>query len=232
MYLSPTLQITFLGTGTSSGVPMIACNCEVCTSANKKDKRLRSSILVKYNNTTLVIDTTPDFRYQMLRENVQNLDGVLIYANEFTQHELKREFYYVFAEHKYPGIPEIDLINIEAESFEIDGLQITPIKVWHLNMPVLGFRLGDFTYITDANRIDDAEKEKIKGSKVLVLNALRHTEHISHFTLQQAIDLGKELQIPQVYFTHISHQLGLHDIVTSTLEKGFALAYDGLTIEV
>jgi phosphoribosyl 1,2-cyclic phosphate phosphodiesterase len=259
MYLSPTLQITFLGTGTSSGVPMIACNCEVCTSSNKKDKRLRSSILLKYNNTTLVIDTTPDFRYQMLRENVQNLDAVLfthphkdhiaglddvkafnyfskkpiqVYANEFTQHELKREFYYVFAEHKYPGIPEIDLVNIEADSFEIDELQITPIKVWHLNMPVLGFRFGDFTYITDANRIDDAEKEKIKGSKVLVLNALRHTEHISHFTLQQAIDLGKELQIPQVYFTHISHQLGLHDIVTSTLEKGFALAYDGLTIEV
>jgi phosphoribosyl 1,2-cyclic phosphate phosphodiesterase len=252
-----TLQITFLGTGTSSGVPMIACNCNVCTSTNKKDNRLRSSVMVQYNNTVIVIDTTPDFRYQMLREKVTNVDAILfthphkdhiaglddvrafnhfnkaainVYANELTQTALKREFHYVFAENKYPGIPDINLNTIEDDIFYVNDIAITPIKAWHLRMPVLGFRIGDFTYITDANRIELAEKEKIKGSKILVLNALRHEEHISHFTLQQAIDLGKELEIPQVYFTHISHQLGLHDDVMATLEDGFQLAYDGLRL--
>ena len=257
--MSIPLQITFLGTGTSSGVPMIACECEVCASKNKKDNRLRSSIMVEYNGSTIVVDTTPDFRYQMLRENVKNIDAILfthphkdhiaglddirafnhfnkkainVYANELTQNALKREFHYVFAEKKYPGIPDITLNDIDTDIFVINNLPITPIKAWHLHMPVLGFRFGDFTYITDANRIEPAEKEKVKGSKVLVLNALRHEIHISHFTLQQAIDLGKELNIPQVYFTHISHQLGLHDEVSGNLETGFQLAYDGLKIEV
>jgi phosphoribosyl 1,2-cyclic phosphate phosphodiesterase len=254
-----TLQITFLGTGTSSGVPMIACTCAVCTSTNKKDNRLRSSVMVQYNNTTIVIDTTPDFRYQMLREKVTNVDAILfthphkdhiaglddiraynhfnkaainVYANELTQAALKREFQYIFAENKYPGIPDIDLNTIDEEVFYVNEIAITPIKAWHLRMPVLGFRIGDFTYITDANRIEAEEKEKIKGSKILVLNALRHEEHISHFTLQQAIDLGKELEIPQVYFTHISHQLGLHDDAMATLEEGFQLAYDGLRLQL
>ena len=257
--MSSSLQITFLGTGTSSGVPMIACTCEVCTSTNKKDNRLRSSVMIEQNGTTIVIDTTPDFRYQMLRENVKNVDAILfthphkdhiaglddvrafnllngnpidVYANELTQTALKKEFAYVFAEKKYPGIPNIKLHDIDTDIFEINGIKITPINAWHLHMPVLGFRFGDFTYITDANRIEETEKEKIKGSKVLVLNALRHEEHISHFTLQQAIDLGKELEIPQLYFTHISHQLGLHDEVSGTLEAGFQLAYDGLKLEV
>ena len=257
--MSSSLQITFLGTGTSSGVPMIACSCDVCTSTNKKDKRLRSSVMIEQNGTTIVIDTTPDFRYQMLRENVKNVDAILfthphkdhiaglddvrafnhfngaainVYANELTQTALKKEFAYVFAEKKYPGIPNIKLNDIDAAVFEINGIKITPIKAWHLHMPVLGFRFGNFTYITDANRIEETEKEKIKGSKVLVLNALRHEEHISHFTLQQAIDLGKELEIPQVYFTHISHQLGLHEEVSGTLETGFQLSYDGLKITV
>ncbi len=255
----PSIKITFLGTGTSSGVPMIACNCAVCTSTNEKDKRLRSSVMIECNDTTIVIDTTPDFRYQMLRENVSKVDAILfthphkdhiaglddiraynhfnktainIYANELTQQALKREFHYVFAEHKYPGIPDINLNTIDEDIFYVNDIAITPIKAWHLHMPVLGFRFGDFTYITDANRIEPTEKEKIRGSKILVLNALRHEEHISHFTLQQAIDLGKELKIPQVYFTHISHQLGLHDAVTNTLEQGFALAYDGLKLEI
>jgi phosphoribosyl 1,2-cyclic phosphate phosphodiesterase len=257
--ISTDLKITFLGTGTSSGVPMIACKCKVCTSTNKKDKRLRSSVMIETKSTTIVIDTTPDFRYQMLRECVKKVDAILfthphkdhiaglddvrafnhfnktainVYANELTQTALKREFHYVFAEHKYPGIPDINLNTIHEAIFYVNGIAITPIKAWHLHMPVLGFRFGNFTYITDANRIEAAEKEKIKGSKILVLNALRHEEHISHFTLQQAIDLGKELEIPQVYFTHISHQLGLHDDVTKTLEQGFALAYDGLKIEI
>ena len=197
---NPPITVTFLGTGTSSGVPMICCDCEVCTSTDTKDTRLRSSILVQSANTTFIIDTTPDFRYQMLRINNKKLDAVLfthphkdhvaglddiraynyfqkkpmdIFANTLTQETLFREFQYAFAEKKYPGIPQINLHTIDNASFMIGDIPVTPIKVLHLKMPVLGFRMGDFTYITDANSIDDAEKEKIKGSKVLVLNALR-----------------------------------------------------------
>ena len=254
---SPSLKITFLGTGTSSGVPMIACHCRVCTSTNKKDNRLRSSIMVQSATTTLVVDTTPDFRYQMLRENVNNVDAILfthphkdhvaglddikafnyfnkkaidVYANELTQKALKNEFYYIFAEHKYPGVPDINLNLINEEPFLVGDIMVTPIKVWHLNMPVLGFRFGNFTYITDANRIETAEADKILGSEILVLNALRNEPHISHFTLQQAIDFAAALQIPQAYFTHISHQLGLHEEVTETLPLGNALAFDGLQL--
>lgn len=238
---------------------MIACDCEVCTSTDKKDNRLRSSIMVKSETTTLVVDTTPDFRYQMLRAKVKELDAVIythphkdhiaglddirafnffnhkaidVYANEMTQKALKNEFYYVFAEHKYPGIPDINLHNIPAALFYIGDIPIQPIKVWHLHMPVFGFRFGKFTYITDANRIEEEEKEKIKGSEVLVLNALRHKKHISHFTLPEAIELSDELQIPQTYFTHISHQLGKHADVSATLPPGKAIAYDGLELKL
>lgn len=254
----PPLKITFLGTGTSSGVPMIGCNCKVCLSADKKDNRLRSSILVQSAATTIIVDTTPDFRYQMLRENIQKLDAVLfthphkdhvaglddikafnyfqqqaidVYANDLTQKALRNEFHYIFADHKYPGVPDVVLNDINEEEFMVGDIPVLPIKVWHLQMPVLGFRFGDFTYITDANRIDEAEKEKIIGSKVLVLNALREKKHISHFTLQEAIDLVKELNVPQAYFTHISHQLGLHENVSKRLPEGCALGYDGLQIE-
>lgn len=242
-----------MGTGTSSGVPMIACDCEVCTSANKKDNRLRSSILVQSHNTTLVVDTTPDFRYQMLRAGVKKMDGVIythphkdhiaglddirafnffnnaavnVYANAITQKALRNEFHYVFAEHKYPGIPDIVLNDIDSDLFMVGDIPVLPIKVWHLHMPVLGFRFGNFTYITDANRIDEEEKEKIKGSEIIVLNALRQKKHISHFTLQEAIDMADELNIPQAYFTHISHQLGLHAAVNKTLPSNRAVAYD------
>ena len=251
------LKITFLGTGTSSGVPMIACGCEVCTSTNKKDKRLRSSILVESALTALVVDTTPDFRYQMLRENVKKMDAVLythphkdhvaglddikafnyfqnrainVYANALTQKALKNEFYYIFAEHKYPGVPDVTLNEIDDTAFTVGDIEVVPVNVWHLKMPVLGFRFGGFTYITDANRIEEQEKEKIRGSEVLVLNALRHEKHISHFSLPEAIALAHELEIPQVYFTHISHQLGLHNEVSSRLPAGCALAYDGLQL--
>ena len=254
----PPLKITFLGTGTSSGVPMIGCNCKVCLSADKKDNRLRSSILVQSAATTIIVDTTPDFRYQMLRENIQKLDAVLfthphkdhvaglddikafnyfqqqaidVYANDLTQKALRNEFHYIFADHKYPGVPDVVLNDINEEEFMVGDIPVLPIKVWHLQMPVLGFRFGDFTYITDANKIDEAEKEKIIGSKVLVLNALREKKHISHFTLQEAIDLVKELNVPQAYFTHISHQLGLHENVSKRLPEGCALGYDGLQIE-
>ena len=256
---SPPLKITFLGTGTSSGVPMIACGCEVCTSTNQKDNRLRSSIMVQSETTTIIVDTTPDFRFQMLREKIKNIDAVIfthphkdhvaglddvkafnyfnkkaidVYANELTQKTLKNEFYYIFADHKYPGVADINLHLINEDSFVVGDIPVSPIKVWHLNMPVLGFRFGDFTYITDANRIEDEEMQKIKGSQILVLNALRHKAHISHFTLQEAIDIAAALEIPQTYFTHISHQLGLHDEVSKELSPNCSLAYDKLQINL
>ncbi|WP_090106402.1 MBL fold metallo-hydrolase [Chitinophaga sp. CF118] len=254
------MKITFLGTGTSHGVPVIACGCQVCTSTSSKDKRLRSSIMVSETGAgNIVVDTTPDFRYQMLRENVKHLEAVLIthshkdhiagmddirafnyfqkrsidiYASVFSQEIIIREFSYAFAEHKYPGVPEMNLKTIDGSPFDVNGLTILPVKVMHHQMPVLGFRFGDFTYITDANFISEEEKEKIRGSKVLVLNTLRREKHISHFTLDEAIALTRELAIPQVYFTHISHQLGLHDEVSAELPPGMALAYDGLEIEL
>ncbi len=255
----PDLRITFLGTGTSGGVPMIGCSCYVCTSSNEKDKRFRSSILVQSDHTTLVVDTTPDFRSQMLRADVKKLDAVIfthphkdhvaglddikafnffqqkpmdVFANTLTQNELQREFPYIFALDKYPGIPSVNLNTISDKTFMVGDIPVTPILVYHLNMPVLGFRFGGFTYITDANRIDNTEKEKIKGSKVIVVNALRIKEHISHFNLQEAVDLVKELKIPQAYFTHISHQLGLHDEINKELPANIELAWDGLKLNL
>ena len=255
----PSLKITFLGTGTSSGVPMIACDCEVCTSTNKKDKRLRSSIMVQSETTTLVVDSTPDFRYQMLRKNVKRLDAIVfthphkdhiaglddirafnyfskkpmqIYANEMTQEVIIREFPYAFADTKYPGLPEIALNTIAMDQFEVGDIPITPILVWHLKMPVMAFRFGKFTYITDANRIDEGEKEKIRGSEILVVNALRNERHVSHYSLEEAIHLVRDLGVSQAYFTHISHQLGKHDSVSAKLPEGIHLAYDGLVLNI
>lgn len=238
---------------------MIGCNCEVCTSRDEKDNRLRSSILVQSGQTTIVVDTTPDFRQQMLRVNNKKLDAVLfthphkdhiaglddvraynffqhremdVYANVLTQEALEREFAYAFAEKRYPGVPQLHLITIDETPFTIGDIPVTPFVVWHYKMPVYGFRFGDFTYITDANRIEDREKELIKGSKVIVLNALRIEDHISHFTLEQAIKLVRELSIPEAYFTHISHQLGKHETVTQHLPPNMHLAYDGLQIAI
>lgn len=236
---------------------MIACNCEVCTSSDSKDKRLRSSILVQSASTTLVVDTTPDFRYQMLRTQTNRLDAVLfthphkdhmaglddiraynfssrkamdIYANSLTEEAVRRDFYYAFSENKYSGVPELNLITIDENPFVIGDIPVQPVEVLHYRMPVYGFRFGDFTYITDANKIEEAEKEKIKGSKILVLNALRREPHISHFTLSQATELAIELEIPEVYFTHISHQLGRHAVINEELPSHIRLAYDGLTL--
>jgi phosphoribosyl 1,2-cyclic phosphate phosphodiesterase len=254
---TPPLKITFLGTGTSSGVPMIACGCDVCTSADKNDKRLRSSILVESAATSIVIDTTPDFRYQMLRADVMKVDAVLfthphkdhiaglddvrafnyfqqkpmeLYANSLTEEAIKREFAYAFSDEKYPGIPNLNLNTIDEKPLVVGDIPVIPILVWHLKMPVLGFRFGKFTYITDANRIDDEEKEKIKGSEAMVLNALRNENHISHFTLDEAVAMVKELGVPTGYFTHISHQLGRHKDVNNTLPDGIQLAHDGLML--
>jgi len=256
---NPLLTITFLGTGTSTGVPMIGCSCYVCTSPDEKDKRLRSSILVQSANTTIVVDTTPDFRQQMLRIDNKVLDAVLfthphkdhtaglddvrpynyflkkpidVYANSLTEEALKREFAYAFSDFRYPGIPEINLVTIDDEPFVIGDIPIQPITVWHHKMPVYAYRFGDFTYITDANRIDEKEKAKVRGSKIMVVNALRHEDHISHFTLQQAIALVQELQVPEAYFTHISHQLGRHDEIESGLPQGINIAYDGLQLHI
>ncbi len=256
---TPPLTITFLGTGTSSGVPMIACECAVCTSKNEKDTRLRSSIMVQSPSTTIVVDTTPDFRYQMLREKVKRLDAVLfthphkdhiaglddvrafnyfqeqameVYANPMTIDALMREFAYAFADKKYPGVPNIELNTIGLEAFSVGNIPIVPLQVWHLKMPVFAFRFGDFTYITDANRIDESEKEKIWGSKIVVVNALRKEKHISHYSLDEAIALVQELQVPEAYFTHISHQLGRHDEIENILPEGMHLAYDGLELHV
>ncbi|MBL7748138.1 MAG: MBL fold metallo-hydrolase [Chitinophagaceae bacterium] len=254
----PPLTITFLGTGTSSGVPMIGCECEVCTSADPKDNRLRSSILVQSPGTTLVVDTGPDFRYQMLRRKVRDLDAVLfthphkdhlaglddvkafnflhkkpmeIYADSLTEEALRRDFYYAFTDTKYPGIPELNLNTINLEPFTIGDIPVIPILVWHLKMPVMGFRFGKFTYITDANRIEDTEKEKIRGSEVMVLNALRKQKHISHFTLSEAVSMVEELRVPSAYFTHISHQLGRHAEIEAELPDHIHLAWDGLQLE-
>ncbi len=257
--MNSSLKITFLGTGTSSGVPMIACGCEVCTSTDKKNNRLRTSILIQSSTTSIVVDTTPDFRYQMLRAKVKKLDAVLfthshkdhvagmddvrafnffqhktmqVYANQMTIEALMREFAYVFADKKYPGVPDIQLNAIDMEPFVIGDITVIPVLVWHLKMPVFGYRFGGFTYITDANKIDESEREKIKGSEVLVLNALRQEKHISHFSLPEAVEIAQELKVPTTYITHISHQMGLHEGVNAGLQKGIELAYDGLVVIV
>jgi phosphoribosyl 1,2-cyclic phosphate phosphodiesterase len=253
------VKVTFLGTGTSQGVPVIACECSVCTSTSPYDSRLRVSVLIEVEGKTFVIDTGPDFRYQMLRAGVKDLDGILIthehkdhvaglddvrafnykqkkamnvYAHKRVHETLEREFHYAFADFKYPGVPLINLRGITNEPFEVEGVLITPIEVMHYLLPVHGFRIKDFTYITDAKTIADKEKEKIKGSKVLVVNALQKDAHISHFTLDEAIDFALEMGIEKTYFTHISHRMGRHDDVKKELPEGVELAYDGLVLNL
>ena len=254
-----SIKVTFLGTGTSQGVPVIGCDCEVCTSANPKDNRLRSSILIETQGKVICVDSGPDFRQQMLREKVQQLDAI-VYTHEHKDHTagmddvrafnfkqkrpmdlfvddnveacLKREFAYAFDENPYPGVPRLNLIKIKNEPFVVEGIDFQPVQLMHYKLPVFGFRIGDFAYCTDVNYIADEEKEKLKGLDVLVLTALRKEEHISHFNLEQALALIKELKPKQAYLTHISHYLGLHNEVSKELPDNVELSYDGLKIEV
>ncbi|WP_288369182.1 MBL fold metallo-hydrolase [uncultured Algoriphagus sp.] len=253
------MNIRFLGTGTSQGVPVIGCDCEVCRSVDFRDKRFRCSVHIETEGKSLVIDTGPDFRMQMLRADIHQLDAV-IYTHEHKDHtaglddirpfnfrqkkdmpvygrsqvlnQIRQEYSYVFSEKKYPGVPQVLPIEIDGEAFEVEGITIHPIPVMHHKLPVLGFRVGDFTYITDANYISEESKEKIKGSKILVLNALQKTPHLSHFTLEEAIEMAQMLGAEQTYFTHISHKLGLHREVESELPEGIHLAYDGLMLSL
>ena len=247
------MKITFLGTGTSQGVPVIACDCEVCKSKDKKDIRLRSSVLVNVDGLNLVIDTGPDFRYQMLRENVQNIDAVLythshkdhvagmddirafnhkwkkeieLYCSEKVSYALKSEFPYVFTKYKYPGVPSVNLNIINNSVFKVNKTEIQPILAKHYKMDVFGFRIHDFVYLTDISYISKNEKDKLKGAELIVLDALRIKPHISHLSLSQAIDLINEVKPKRALLTHISHYMGLHKEINLSLPHNIDLAYD------
>lgn len=253
------MTVTFLGTGTSQGVPVIGCPCEVCRSLDYRDKRLRSSVHIAIDDQSFVIDTGPDFRQQMLRENITRVDAILfthahrdhtaglddvraynflqnmdmpVYGTRETLDQLRNDFAYIFEEHHYPGLPRLDLRAVTGNSFHINGVRITPLPVTHLRLPVIGFRLGDFSYITDANFISEETYKKLEGTKVLVLNALQQEPHISHFTLQQAIEAAQNVKTEKTYFTHLSHKMGLHAEVNRQLPENIQLSFDGLVFSV
>jgi phosphoribosyl 1,2-cyclic phosphate phosphodiesterase len=251
--------LTFLGTGTSSGIPLIACKCAVCTSTDIRDKRLRCSVLLEWNDASIIIDVGTDFRQQMLRENVCNLDAVLIthahidhiggldelrafnfiqgkdmpvYADTLASNMIQNMFAYVFAEIKYPGSPNLLLNTFSEEPFEVAGKQIIPITVMHGSMPISGFRIGDFTYLTDVKFVDEEAKQKIRGSKFLVVNAVRIDEHASHFNLKEAQDFIKEMGVESAYLIHMSHRFAKHVDIEKMLDTNVKVAYDGLTLEL
>lgn len=254
------MKITFLGTGTSQGVPVIACSCRVCSNSDLKDKRYRSSVLIEIDNRAIVIDTGPDFRSQMLANHVQRLDAVLfthehkdhvsglddirpfnfkqqapisVYASDRVEQAIKREFHYIFAEKKYPGIPEITLHKIDLEPFTLfENIQIIPIEVKHYLIPVLGFRINNFTYITDAKTIAEKEIEKIKGTEVLVINALRIESHPAHFNLDEALHFIDLIKPKKAFLTHISHLFGTYKEIEQMLPKNVYVSYDGLQFDI
>lgn len=253
------LKITFLGTGTSQGVPVIGCGCAVCSSLDFRDKRLRTSVHLAVDNLSLLIDTGPDFRQQMLREHITKLDGILfthahrdhtaglddvrafnfmqhmsmpVYGTATTLQQLKNDFAYIFGPKDYPGLPQVDLHEIGTESFNFQSITITPLLVYHFKMPVLGFRIHNFSYITDCNHIPEETFEKLQGTETLVLNALQREQHISHFNLEEAIRMVDVIKPKQAYFTHISHKLGSHAEVQKELPSHIHLAYDGLRLSL
>lgn len=251
------LKITFLGTGTSQGVPVIACGCAVCKSEDPRDKRLRTSILIEDGESTVVIDSGPDFRQQLLRADVKSIDGLVfthehkdhiagmddirafnyvlnkaidIYATERVQDALKREFHYAFAEHKYPGVPELTLHTISEAPFRINKIHFTPLPVLHYQLPVLGFRIKNFSYITDAKTIPDATYKLMEGTEVMVINALRRESHISHFTLDEALTVIRKVKPQKAYLIHLSHQIGKHEELNRELPEGVECAFDELQL--
>ncbi|MDD5570928.1 MAG: MBL fold metallo-hydrolase [Bacteroidales bacterium] len=253
------MRVTFLGTGTSQGVPVVACNCEVCKSTNIKDKRLRASVMIEVGENTFIIDTGMDFREQMLRENVKKIEAVIITHDHkdhiggmddlrgfnYTQRKpidvfatsdviksIKNDFRYAFEEVKFSSLPEIKLHTIKNKPFKINNVNFIPVEVLHYRLKIFGYRVGDFTYITDASKITPCEMDKIRDSKCIVLNALRIKPHISHYNLEQAIEILRELKPKTAYLTHISHQLGSHRQVEEKLPSFIKLAYDGLKLDL
>lgn len=253
------IEATFLGTGTSQGVPVIACDCEVCKSDDPHDKRLRSSLMLKIAGQNFVIDAGPDFRQQMLRENVRNLRAILlthehvdhifglddirsfnwvqghatdIYAESRVQEAIRRIFHYVFADFKYPGVPEMKLHTVKDHPLLIDNIRFTPIRCYHHKLPVYGFRVGDLTYITDTNFIPDEEMTKIEGTKILIINALRKEKHISHFNLEEALIMAGKIGAEKTFLTHLSHQFGFHQNIQTELPDSVFVAFDGLKLEL
>ncbi len=263
-----TARLSFLGTGTSQGVPVIGCECKVCKSENSKDKRLRSSVLIEYLGFKILIDAGPDFRQQLLRVQIKNLDAILlthehkdhtgglddvrafnyingralpIYCEERVLRSLEKEYSYVFEENRYPGVPEFDIRVIDENIFEIKrengrsgepGVKVIPVRVSHYKLPILGFRVGDISYITDANKIEDKRFKLLEGSKILVLNTVRHAKHISHFSLAEAIEVAKKAGAERTFLTHLSHQIGTHEELSAELPPGIFASYDGLTVEI
>ena len=253
------MKITFLGTGTSQGIPVIGSDHPVCLSSNPKDKRLRVSILISWDDFTFVVDCGPDFRQQMLRANCSKIDGILFthehadhtagiddirpfyfrqgaihfYAHERVFGQLEQRFNYIFTEGpKYPGVPSVVKNVIKNEPFVLGNMEVTPINGYHHKLQVFGFRFGDFAYLTDMKTISEEEIEKLKGLKILVVNALRETEHISHFNVAEALELIENVKPESAYLTHISHYLGFHDEVQQKLPKNVFLAYDTLQLEL
>jgi phosphoribosyl 1,2-cyclic phosphate phosphodiesterase len=252
------MKVTFLGTGTSQGIPVIACECIVCRSEDPKDNRLRTSVLIEEEGKNIVIDTGPDFRQQILREGVNNLDAVVfthqhkdhvagmddvrafnhkfkkdmdVYCTNEVEEALNREYPYVFSNYRYPGVPQVKIHNIENKPFNIGKIEFVPIKALHYKLPVFGYRVKDFVYLTDISYISDEEKEKIRGAKIVVLDALRKEPHISHLSMQEAVDILEELKPEQGYLIHISHYMGLHKQVNKELPDFIKLSYDGLVLE-
>lgn len=258
--MNSKFTVTFLGTGTSQGIPVIGSNHQVCKSNNPKDKRLRVSVLLAWNEFTYVIDCGPDFRQQMLRENVTKVDAILLthehsdhtaglddirpfnfmqgkmpfYAHNRVFNSLRERFAYIFATvNKYPGAPSIETIEIDKDTpFIIGGKEVIPIEALHDKLPVLGFRVEDFTYLTDVKTITNEEIEKVKGTKILVINALKDEPHYSHFNIAEALDFVEKVKPEITYFTHISHLMGFHEEVEKRLPKNVHLAYDTLKITI
>ncbi len=257
--MNKQIKITFLGTGTSQGVPIIACDCPVCQSTDPRDKRLRSSIMIEIEDKIFIIDTGPDFRQQMLRNKVKDITAVLfthehkdhvaglddirpfnfkhnkyikVYAEMRVQKALQREFAYIFAENKYPGVPQINMQLIENKEFIIEEIRIIPIRAYHHKLPVFGFRFGDFAYLTDIKTVPAKEKEKLKDLDVLVVTSLRKEEHISHMNLNEALAFIEEINPAKAFLTHLSHRFGLHAKEEESLPDGVHIGYDGFSFHV